>query len=269
MIIKVIRTFIGDDHIPFVNSSGTCAREDDKSFRKIGIRCKPFYISSFLIDTGNEVILVDTSFADNMKLLPEDMKFPVGVGHRIDMFKDALEKTGYTVSDIDKIVLTHFHLDHTAELQLFPHARIFICKRDFKSLKGKVPNIEPIDLTVNPFKNFVGSFKVAENVWMLPAYGHSRGHSIVVAHETDLPEMPLLSGFVPTDGFYYMFAGDLTASQAALKNGEYLPLTVSKGLSQESLDTVREFVKNNKTVYLLNHAQNLEALITEKSFMEL
>jgi len=253
MIIKAIRTFIDDDHFPVMNASSN-------SYMNMGFRCKPFCISSFLIDTGKEVILVDTSFADTMKLLPEDMKFPVGIGHRIASFKDALEKTGYTVNDVDKIVLTHFHLDHTAELQLFPNARIFICKRDYKSLKDKVPNIEQIDLTLNPFQNFAGSFNVADDVWMLPAYGHSRGHSIVVAHQT---------GTTLADDFYYMFAGDLTASRTALKNGEYLPLTVSKALSQESLQKVREFVKNNRTVYLLNHAKNIEQLIAEKSIIEL
>lgn len=65
------------------------------------------FLQSWLIDTGNETILVDTG-AGNGKERPG---IPVFGGLETD-FLSNLAEAGYLPDDIDKVFCTHLHIDH-------------------------------------------------------------------------------------------------------------------------------------------------------------
>ena len=88
---------------------------------------------------------------------------------------------------------------------------------------------------------------MAEGVWFIEAKGHTKGNSIVIAEDGDL---------------CYMFHGDVTYCDAALKANKLSIVFEDKAAARETLDRVREFVRQNQTVYLSTHCpegyENLE-----------
>jgi len=236
MIIKTIKTFVGD-------------AEDTKNLK--GPKCCPFFINSYLIDNGIDVILIDTSFPDDIDKMPGESKFGIGIGHRIATFVVALNKTGYKVSDITKIVLTHNHIDHIGAIQAFPKAQIFINKIDFGGMQIKTPNIVKVDLSKDPKFNFQGSFKVSNGIFMLPSYGHSYGHSIVIAKDDK-------------ENIYYMFSGDSIGNLQDFIEGKRVRIAVDKKSARQTVKDLTTFIKNNKTVVIQAHEPNIEQTITDK-----
>jgi glyoxylase-like metal-dependent hydrolase (beta-lactamase superfamily II) len=240
MKIKIIRTFEGD-----VEES-----------KKIGINCSPYSISSYLLDNGEDVVLIDTSFPDDFTKMPGALQFGVGVGNRISTFKNAINESGYNMEDITKIVLTHNHIDHAGVIDQFPNAKIYINEKDYAGLSCKTENIIKVNLTKNPMFNFKGSFTVSKGIYMLPAEGHSEGHSIVIT-KTDEEEL------------YYMFCGDVVGTIEDLKESRYFPLTISEESSIESMKDVTQFIKEHKTVVIPVHEQNVELVLQNKTILEL
>lgn len=240
MKIKIIRTFLGSE----------------EETKKIGDNCSPYSISSYLVDNRDDVILIDTSFPDDFKKMSGAVQYGVGVGNRISTFKDALEGQGYSIEDVTKIVLTHNHIDHTGVIDQFPNAKIYISENDYLGLANKTKNIEKVNFNKKPVFGFKGSFTVSNNIYMFPAEGHSEGHSIVVTRNEN-------------EDLFYMFCGDLVGTIEELKQEKYFPLTVSKQKSEESMMDVVNFIKENKTIVLPVHEQNVEQILRNKQVIEI
>ena len=95
----------------------------------------PSSLQNYLIDTGREVILIDTGLPKETPDFKKDPDAKLYVGEKIQSFPEALEGAGYKPADIDKIVVTHKHPDHTGELRMFPDAKIYISRTDADALK--------------------------------------------------------------------------------------------------------------------------------------
>ena len=67
---------------------------------------------------------------------------------------------------------------------------------------------------------------------------------------------------VENDGKYYMLHGDVTYTDAALKANKLSVVFEDLAAARDTLNRVREFIKNNPTVYLSTHTpdgvENLE-----------
>ena len=186
-------------------------------------------LQNYLIDTGDEVILVDTGIpAGTPEEKPDETSFAF-TGHDICSYMEALANLGYKPEQITKILLTHKHSDHSGELKSFPNARIFVNEEELGAaeLQG-IPNIVPVKFTDGAYYNFPESQKIAEGIYYIKAKGHTNGNSIVI---------------VESDGLFYMLHGDIAA--------------------RETMDRVREFVRSHPTVYCGTHTpqgyENLEA----------
>ena len=92
----------------------------------------PGSLQNYLIDTGSEVILVDTGFATGA-----DFK---GYTKILD-YVPALEALGYKPEQVSKILVTHKHPDHTGSLGAFPNAKIYIGPEDADALKLTGDNV--------------------------------------------------------------------------------------------------------------------------------
>ncbi len=151
--------------------------------------------------------------------------------------------------------MTHKHPDHTGELRQFPNAKVYIGPEDTDFMKLTGENIIRCEYTDGPYKNFEHSQKIADGVYFIKARGHTNGNSIVIA-EGD-------------DGVYYMMHGDVTYVDAALKKNKLSTVFEDLAAARDTLDRVREFVKNNPTIYLSTHTPEGYKNLEEKIIMKL
>ena len=75
--------------------------------------------------------------------------------------------------------------------------------------------------------------KIADGVYFIEAKGYTLGNSIVVVEDGDL---------------FYMLHGDVTYTDEALYENKLSVVFEDNGAARETLDNVREFIENNKTV---------------------
>lgn len=206
-------------------------------------------LQNYLIDTGKEVILVDTGLPAGTPEENPDETSALYTGKDICSYMEALDRLGYKPEQVTKILLTHKHADHSGELRSFPDAQIFVNREEIgqAELQG-IENIIPVDFTDGPFYNFPESQTIAEGVHFIKAKGHTNGNSIVI---------------VKDDGLFYMIHGDVTYVDEALYANKLSVVYDDKEAARETLDRVREFIRNHPTVYCGTHTpqgyENLEA----------
>lgn len=205
-------------------------------------------LQNFVIDTGSEVILVDTGLPDGVPDQVPDETTMLHMGGRIRDYLPALAQAGYTPDQVSKILLTHKHADHSGMLACFPNAVIYASPEEAaaEELKG-LPNVEAATYADGPYYNFPAGQRIAEGVWFLPAKGHTTGNSIVIAEDGDL---------------FYLLHGDVTYTDEALYENKLSVVFEDPAAARETLDRVREFVGAHPTVYLSTHTplgvENLE-----------
>ncbi len=241
MKIKAIRMFDGG----FMTQKFAFGAEEKGAFdEQIIYRSS---LQNFLIDTGEEVILVDTGFKTGMAAPAKKLGAPLYMGEKVADYMDAFSVHGYKPEQVTKILITHKHPDHTAALEYFPHAKVYISPEDADALKLKGENIIRATYGEGAYHNFPAAEKVADGIYLIQAKGHTNGNSIVIAE---------------SEGLYYMFHGDVTYCDAALKANKLSIVFEDIKAARETLDRVREFVKKNPTVYLSTHCpegyENLE-----------
>ena len=241
MEIKAIHMFDGG----FMNQPFAFGGEEgkDKFDEQIIYRSS---LQNFLIDMGNEVILVDTGFQNDLKAPAKKLGAPLYMGEKIADYMEAFAAMGYKPEQVTKILITHKHPDHTAALQYFPDAKVYISPEDADAMKLEGENIIRAQYG-EPYKNFPNAQQVTDGIWFIEAKGHTNGNSIIIAEY---------------DGLYYMFHGDVTYCDAALKANKLSIVFEDKDAARQTLDRVREFIKDNPTIYLSTHCpegyENLE-----------
>lgn len=204
-------------------------------------------LQNFLIDTGDEVILVDTGFQNGYEAPAKKLGAPLYMGEKIADYMEAFAAAGYRPEQVTKILVTHKHPDHAAALQYFPNAKIYIAPEDADAMKLEGDNIVRATYGDGAYHNFPAAQKVAEGVYFIKAKGHTNGNSIVIVEDGDL---------------FYMMHGDVTYCDAALKANKLSIIFEDLAAARDTLDRVREFIANNPTVYLSTHCpegyENLE-----------
>lgn len=153
-----------------------------------GFQANPIELSinAYLIDTGSRVLLVDTG-AGRM--------FGPDVGGRLPA---ALAAAGYRPDQIDDVLITHIHTDHSGGLtangrMMFPNATVHVGKRDIDFFLDPKPDAVPIFggrmlydqalATVGVYalagkvKSFTGRSQLLPGVTAIPTPGHTPGHA--------------------------------------------------------------------------------------------
>ena len=157
-------------------------------------------LQNFLIDTGNEVILVDTGMPLEAPDMVVDEKTQIYLGKRIKDYVSALKDMGYRPEQVTKILVTHKHADHTGELRSFPNAKIYMSPEEADAVEYKGDNVIRAEFA-ETYYNFPAAQKIADGVWYIQAKGHTLGNSIIIAE---------------SDGLFYMMHGDVTYTDEAL-----------------------------------------------------
>ncbi|MBQ4493910.1 MAG: MBL fold metallo-hydrolase [Elusimicrobiaceae bacterium] len=214
----------------------------------------PSSLQNFLIDDGKDIILSDTGLPCQTADIPRKEGASLWMGDKVATFAQALDKAGYKPQDITKIFITHKHPDHTGELRMFPKAKIYISKTEAEAMKLTGDNIVPVEFTDGPYKNFPKSQRITDNLVLVQAIGHTKGNLIGILEDKDV---------------YYMFHGDVTYSDAALKENELSVIFEDKEEARQTLERVRQFIKNNPTIYCSTHCPEGYLNIEQKKIMKL
>ena len=243
MVIKAVKFFekgFAAQGFVMGGEEGVDAFDNDVLYRSC--------LTNYVIDTGDEVILVDTGLPKESPEMVPDRKLGIYTGRLIKDYMSALKDVGYTPDQVSKILVTHKHEDHTGELRSFPNAKIYISPEDADALGLEGDNIVRVPYQDGPYYNFAASEKIADGIYFLPAKGHTLGNSIVIAED---------------DGLFYMIHGDLTYTDEAMYANKLSVVFEDVKQARETMDTVREFIRNHPTVYVSTHTplgyENLEA----------
>ena len=206
-------------------------------------------LQNYVIDTGSEVILVDTGMPAEVPEQVPDEKTLIYMGRKVKNYVDALADAGYKPEQVSKILITHKHADHTGELRNFPNAKIYASVEECEAEELlRYSNLAPVSFCRKGYANFPAAEKIADGVWFVQAKGHTLGNSIVIVED---------------DGLYYMIHGDVTYTDEALYANKLSVVYEDLAAARDTLDRVREFIDNHPTVYLSTHTplgiENLEA----------
>lgn len=244
MEIKAVKFRTGGFYAqPFVFGGEEGAENFDPKVRYRGS------LQNYLIDTGDEVILVDTGLpAGTPEEVPEENS-TLYTGKDICSYMEAFAALGYKPEQVTKILLTHKHGDHSGELRSFPNAKIYVNEEELTAdeLQG-IDNVVPVSFTDGAYYNFPESQKIQDGIYLIKAKGHTNGNSLVI---------------VENEGLFYMFEADITYVDEALYENKLSVVYDDLSAAREALNRVREFVRNQPTVYMGTHTpqgyENLEA----------
>ena len=143
-------------------------------------------VNGYLINTGSNLVLVDTGSAKCF-------------GPTLGALADNLKAAGYDAAQIDTVVITHLHPDHTCGLisadgkLAFPNATLRTDKAesDFwmsEQIAATAPkdaqgffkqareSVQPY-ITAGKFKPFTGAETIAPGITAVPTPGHTPGHT--------------------------------------------------------------------------------------------
>lgn len=146
-------------------------------------------INAYLINTGSKLILVDAGSGET---------FGPGAGHLVSNLRAA----GYAPEQIDDILITHAHFDHSGGLvvagqKVFPNAVVHVDKHDVDywldpANEAKAPEeskalFQNARKVLSPYVEagrlvpFEGDTELAPGIRTLSTHGHSPGHAFFVA----------------------------------------------------------------------------------------
>ena len=146
----------------------------------------PTSVNSYLINTGEKLVLVDTGAAD---------KF----GPTLGKLQANLKAAGYQPEQVDMVLITHMHGDHVGGLVVdgklaFPNATVHAGKKDAdfwlsEAVMKKAPAeaqmfFKAAQDSLNPyvqagkFKPITSNAELVPGIKALAAHGHTPGHTI-------------------------------------------------------------------------------------------
>ena len=219
---------------------------------------EPLPIYAWVIEHPKGVILIDTgetARATEPGYFPSWHPYFKNVSIEVKPEQEVgpqLQKIGIHPKDVRWVIMTHLHTDHAGGLHHFSHSEIIIMERAFRlatgfmgKMLGFLPHrfptwLEPtlINLSPEPFGPFDASWKLTEDVIIVPTPGHTQAHISVILKD---------------NGIHYFFAGDASYTQQSMLDQQIDGVSLNGKTARRTLRRIRKFAQENPTVYLPSH----------------
>ena len=140
-------------------------------------------VTGFHINTDQGALALCT-----IVLIQGEKNYLVDVGFkgRADLLKSSLAGLGLGVEDIDAIILTHSHWDHSQNTDVFPDAQIMIHPKELEYAEAPkkgdyaTPRYFINTLQGRDVKEIVEGQEIEPGITVLDTPGHTRGHVSVM-----------------------------------------------------------------------------------------
>ena len=147
---------------------------------------------SFLIRTDDMNILFDAGMHSDQAAYMKSQGRAISVRKEDCLPARLKEVAGLTPADIDMVILSHVHRDHTGWLEDFSKAEVIVQKDDYSvTVTEPAPYFNPL----HPLKNYserkikwkliIGDQIIMPGLTVLLTPGHTRGHQVLMV---DLPK---------------------------------------------------------------------------------
>jgi N-acyl homoserine lactone hydrolase len=211
---------------------------------------RPLPMWSWIIETGNERILVDAGGRPGTTGGVTRTKFSIAPGQSFTL---ELARLGLKPDDFDRVLLTHLHGDHVGALAEFDPRRVWVAKAEWEPVahfpgslmrpmtapvpRGFLPQL--FDFDGSPMLGFRASWPVAADgsIVALPTPGHTPGHT---------------SYLVRTGRGSVLIAGDVTYDLRALEEQRDQGFIADVDKHHTTLPRVLALVKSG-VAYLPSH----------------
>ena len=214
-------------------------------------------IMSWVIDHPDKTILVDAGMHPDMQSSAyyNDGSINGWINGRIVRllgvenftFENALAAVGHSQASIDEVVITHLHLDHVGNLDLFPNKPIRLAKSEKKDSVGVMTKSLPKGIkwtyskwTKSDEISHLGVQMLTEDDKIVLIYtpGHSVGHQSVL---------------IKSNEGNILLAGDVTFNQEQFVNEDVPGISQKKDLAKETIRTLKLLAVKYPMVYLPSH----------------
>ena len=194
----------------------------------------------YLIHHSTEgYVLWDTGITDRLVLVPSGVKAENGgTWHRNSTLLDALSALGVKPSDVHYLVISHWHPDHTGNIDEFPGATVIMQQADWDAI-GTLPR-KPFDQThahllLDGDKDLFGDGSLTA----IATPGHTPGHESLLVH-------------LPKTG-YVVLSGDLAHFQSNWDNKVVPPENYDKAASLASMAKIAKILSEKHAQLWINH----------------
>jgi glyoxylase-like metal-dependent hydrolase (beta-lactamase superfamily II) len=155
-----------------------------------------------LVETDHGLLLVDTGPGREDYVRVPIMMRALGLVTTMPMDPDEaavnqVVRLGYRPEDVRHIVLTHMHFDHCGGLPDFPHATVHVHRREYEAFRrfprrwldlayerghlAHQPTVMLYDDAGERWFDFAAiRLPFRPEMWLVPLFGHTRGHCGVV-----------------------------------------------------------------------------------------
>ncbi len=201
---------------------------------------------NILIDTGENVQVKENWYFDcdptvgfvNQKILKFELEREMEVGRQ-------LYRVGVYPSDVDYVVLTHLHIDHTDGLMYFPRSEVIVSQAEWDRPYGSMkcllpPGMRPNKIIYEKDAIFLGQYPLTSDgrVRIVSTPGHTHGHQSVV---------------LEADDYTVFFAGDTSFDQEQLTRNRVGGINIDKKASRDTYDRIRQLASLKPLIYLPSH----------------
>jgi glyoxylase-like metal-dependent hydrolase (beta-lactamase superfamily II) len=205
--------------------------------------------SCYLIQHPRGNFVWDAGLSDELFNLKNGVKVGNGMFHLKvkKTLESQLKEIGLTYEDIDYIALSHFHFDHTGNLNKFKNAKVLIQQEEFKaafSKDAKKYHFDPATYSNLKKENFIpingrqdifGDNKIV----ILPAKGHTPGHQVLLVNLED-------EGPVILSGDLFHFTKNRTHKRVPALNYD-------RRMSIQAIDEIEEVIVKKKAQMWIGH----------------
>lgn len=165
------------------------------------------------------------------------------------------------IDDVQLVVLTHLHLDHTDGLKFFPKQEIIVGDQEYKRAESNMPSTYPkwfkpnrVTYQNNKIEIFNQAYPITqgEDLLYIPTPGHTMGHSSIL---------------FKTDHFDILFSGDTSYSQEQVIMNELAGVNADYSLTAKTYKNIMDYSKLRKTIYLPSHDENAGQRLLNHTFL--